>query len=137
MIPAAYADYSVIVQGLFLIGMIIGTIIAEFLFSGRLSDILVGRLAARKQGVKTPEMRLWLGYPSVVLVAVGLVVWGFSIERGWHWMTGQVAFALFGAGVQMGNTAVSSYIVDCYPEHAMDIITFYSVFLNVSTHHLA
>lgn len=32
----------------------------------------------------------------------------------------------------MGNTALSNYIVDSYYEHAMDIITFYSVLINVS-----
>jgi hypothetical protein len=37
-----------------------------------------------------------------------------------------------GAGLQIGNTALSSYIVDSYYEHAMDIITFYTVVINVS-----
>jgi hypothetical protein len=37
-----------------------------------------------------------------------------------------------GAGLQIGNTALSSYIVDSYYEHAMDIITFYTVIINVS-----
>ena len=32
----------------------------------------------------------------------------------------------------MGNTVISSYIVDCYPLQSMSIITFYSVLLNLS-----
>ena len=36
------------------------------------------------------------------------------------------------AGLQMGNTVISSYIVDCYPLQSMSVITFYSVFLNLS-----
>jgi hypothetical protein len=35
-------------------------------------------------------------------------------------------------GLQMGNTVVSSYIVDCYPMQSMSIITFYSVILDLS-----
>lgn len=36
------------------------------------------------------------------------------------------------AGIQIGNTAISAYIVDCYPSHAMSVIVFYSVLLNLS-----
>lgn len=32
----------------------------------------------------------------------------------------------------MGNTVITSYIVDCYPLQSMSVITFYSVFLNLS-----
>lgn len=33
----------------------------------------------------------------------------------------------------MGNTVLSTYIVDNYPEYANEVITFYSVMINVST----
>ena len=36
------------------------------------------------------------------------------------------------AGIQMGNTAICAYIVDCYPLHAMSVISFYVVLLNLS-----
>ena len=32
----------------------------------------------------------------------------------------------------MGNTATCAYIVDCYPLHAMSVISFYVVLLNLS-----
>jgi hypothetical protein len=32
----------------------------------------------------------------------------------------------------MGNAAISTYIVDCYPLQTMSIITFYAVLLNLS-----
>lgn len=32
----------------------------------------------------------------------------------------------------MGNTAIASYIIDCYPLQCMSIVTFYSVLLNLS-----
>lgn len=76
------------------LGLIVGTLISEVLFSGSLSDWIVIRQAKSNNGQKTPEMRLWLAYPAAVLTAVGLVVWGVSVDRGYHWMVGQVAFAL-------------------------------------------
>ena len=84
---------------------------------------------------------------------VGLILWGISVDRQYHWMVGQVALAMckwlfifplqryrkdgltlltVGAGVQMGNTVTTSYIVDCYPLQTMSIVTFYSVHLNMS-----
>ncbi|KAF6832983.1 major facilitator superfamily transporter [Colletotrichum musicola] len=132
MIPVAYAEYSPQTQGLFFIGLIVGTLVSEVFCSGKLSDWLVVKLAQRNGGVKTAEMRLWLAYPAAVLTAIGLIIWGVSIDMKYHWMVGQVAFALFGAGIQMGNTAICSYIVDAYPLQSMAVVTFYAVLLNFS-----
>lgn len=33
----------------------------------------------------------------------------------------------------MGNTVLSTYIIDNYPDYANEVITFYSVMINVST----
>lgn len=144
---------------LLFIGLIVGTLFSEIFCSGRLSDWIVVKLAYRNAGVKTPEMRLWLVYPATLLAAVGLIVWGVSIDRGYHWIVGQVAFALckqpwflclshfllfylkkhftnkfwaVGAGIQIGNTAVCSYVVDAYPMQSMAVMTFYAVMLNMS-----
>lgn len=94
MEPAAYVDYKLQIQGLFFLGLILGTIFAELLFSGRQSDWFVVRLAGRNGGVKNPEMRLWFGYPGALLRSLGLLVWGLSIDKSWHWITGQIGFFL-------------------------------------------
>lgn len=94
MEPAAYATYKLQIQGLFFLGLILGTVFAEVFFSGRLSDWLMLRLAKRNNGVRLPEMRLWLGYPAAILSSVGLLLWGLSVDREWHWITGQIAFFL-------------------------------------------
>jgi hypothetical protein len=63
-------------------------------------------------------------------------------------MVGQVAFflcmflyhinypflltATVAAGIQVGNTVVSSYIIDCYPLQSTSVVIFYAVFLNLS-----
>lgn len=93
---------------------------------------MVVRLAKRNGGERTPEMRLWLGYPAAVLSTIGLIVWGVSVEKSWHWIIGQIALFLFAVGLQVGNMTMSAYIVDSYPEHAIEVVTFYSVIINVS-----
>lgn len=79
---------------MFFIGLIIGTLFSEILCSGSLSDRLVVKLASKNGGVKDPEMRIWLAYPAAIISAIGMIVWGISIDKSYHWIVGQVAFAL-------------------------------------------
>ena len=132
MLPAAYISYSPQIQGLLFIGLLLGTLVSEFAFSGRLSDLIVLKLAKKNSGLRTPEMRLWLAYPAALLSAIGLIIWGISIDKAYHWIVGQIAFAIFAAGIQVGNMVTTAYIVDAYPLQSMSVITFYSVFLNLS-----
>ncbi|KAI6855169.1 hypothetical protein D0864_11734 [Hortaea werneckii] len=132
MIPSAYSQHPPQIQGLLFLGLIIGTLVSEVLCSGTLSDRIVQRQARKMDGIRVAEMRLWLAYPAALLSAIGLIIWGISIDKSYHWMVGQVAFFLFAAGLQMGNTVVCSYIVDCYPLQSMSMIVFYAVLLNLS-----
>ncbi|KAJ9365872.1 hypothetical protein DTO280E4_168 [Paecilomyces variotii] len=132
MLPAAYVNYSPLIQGLLFLGLLLGTLFSEIFFSGTLSDYIVAKMAKKNNNVRVAEMRLWLAYPAILITAIGLIVWGISIDKGYHWIVGQIAFFLFAAGIQIGNTVISSYIVDSYPLQSMSVITFYAVFLNLS-----
>ncbi|KAH8427263.1 putative MFS transporter [Aspergillus melleus] len=132
MMPAAYESHPPVIQGLLFLGLLLGTVISEAFLSGRLSDRLMRVLSARNGGIRVPEMRLWMAYPAVVVSGVGLVVWGVSVERSWHWVIGQVGLFLFASGLQIGNTITSAYIVDCYPLQSSSIVVFYAVVLNLS-----
>ncbi|TKA80451.1 hypothetical protein B0A49_01893 [Cryomyces minteri] len=131
-IPSAYVQYSPQIQGLLFLGLILGTLFSEIFCSGRLSDWLMVKMAKRNGGQRMPEMRLWLVYPAATISAIGLIIWGISIDQQYHWIVGQIAFFLLAAGIQMGNTIIAAYIVDCYPLQSMAVITFYAVILNLS-----
>ncbi|KAJ0110309.1 hypothetical protein J7T55_000742 [Diaporthe amygdali] len=94
MVPAAYAQHSTQIQGLLFLGLIIGNLVAEIICSGRLSDWLCTRLALCNEGVRTPEMRLWLCYLGILLGSIGPTIWGLSIDYSWHWMVGEAGFFL-------------------------------------------
>jgi hypothetical protein len=72
----------------------VGTLISEIFCSGSLSDWIVIKLAKRNNNQKTPEMRIWLAYPAAILTATGLIIWGVSIDHKYHWVVGQIAFAI-------------------------------------------
>lgn len=132
MLPVAYPTWKPQIQGLLTLGMIVGTVIAEGTCSGRLSDMLVRRFSGGVPERRRPEVRLWLLIPAVLTTSLGLVFFGISQQYTWHWAASQVATAVFAFGVQAGNTVISTYVVDCYPEHVMSIIAFYTVHLNLS-----
>ena len=69
MVPAAYESYSPLIQGLLFLGLFLGTIVSEICFSGRLSDYIVEKLMRRNNGIRVPEMRLWLAYPAILITA--------------------------------------------------------------------
>lgn len=86
--------FSLIYQSLLYLGLIVGTLVSETCCSGTLSDWIVIKLAKRNNGQKDPEMRIWLAYPAAILTALGLILWGISVDRNYHWMVGQVALAM-------------------------------------------
>jgi multidrug resistance protein len=133
LLPVAYATYSPRIQGLLFMGLLLGTVFSELFLSGTLSDRISNKMAKKRgHGVRLPEDRLWLTYPAILSSSIGLIIWGISIDKKYHWMVGQVAFFLFASGIQIGNTCIASYIVDAYPLQSMSVITFYSVWLNLS-----
>lgn len=72
MVPAAYATYTPLIQGLLFLGLFLGTVISEFACSGRLSDFIVEKLSTQNGNVRVPEMRLWLAYPAM-LITTGIL----------------------------------------------------------------
>lgn len=110
MVPAAYVNYTPLIQGLLFLGLFMGTIVSEIFCSGRLSDYIVEKLAKKRGNVRVAEMRLWLAYPAILVTAgnvdrgpsligltnraVGSILWGISVDKNYHWMVGQVAFFL-------------------------------------------
>lgn len=72
MVPAAYASYTPLIQGLLFLGLFLGTVISEIGCSGRLSDFIVERLSRKNSNIRVPEMRLWLAYPAI-LITTGML----------------------------------------------------------------
>jgi hypothetical protein len=69
MVPAAYANYTPLIQGLLFLGLFLGTVLSEIGCSGRLSDFIVERLSKKNSNIRVPEMRLWLAYPAILITS--------------------------------------------------------------------
>ncbi|OAA68636.1 Major facilitator superfamily domain, general substrate transporter [Niveomyces insectorum RCEF 264] len=94
--------------------MTIGSILGEFA-AGRIIDKILAR-EAKRLGTDNPppEVRfkgLWAG---AVLVPVGLLVFGFSMQYPAHW-SGALAGMFIGIfGIQIVATVCYTYSIDCY-----------------------
>lgn len=80
MVPAAYASYSPLIQGLLFLGLLIGTVVSEICCSGRLSDYIVKKLSKHNGNVRVAEMRLWLAYPAVLMTASEFSVCDLAVD---------------------------------------------------------
>lgn len=86
LFPDAYANKSPEIQGLLLLGLLVGLLGAELFCSGQLSDKIMVYLTRRNGGERLPEMRLFLAVPSIVLSSIGLVLWACPLTvRGSGW----------------------------------------------------
>lgn len=76
------------------------------------------------QGVALDD---WAG--GLVFVYVLVVL--YLVDSGWVWMDADNVSSV-AAGIQIGNTITSAYIVDCYPLQSSSVVVFYAVVLNLS-----
>jgi hypothetical protein len=60
--------------------LIIGSVLGE-LSAGKLSDIIMYRLAKRKGGIRKPEHRLYLTAISGLIGPVGMIIFGVCLQK--------------------------------------------------------
>ncbi|KAF9652760.1 MFS polyamine transporter [Thelephora ganbajun] len=85
------------------------------------SAVVMDKLYAKlkqKYGTGKPEFRLLVLYPSGVLIPVGLLITGWTVENKGHWIGADVGLTLVGAGIILVFQGVQAYIIDSYSLHA-------------------
>lgn len=107
------------------IGSLIGCI-----YGGYLSDVFVGWMARRNNGVAEAEHRLWLMFPAAIVAPVGFILFGIGTNNGWSWPLPYVALGFIGFGWGSLGDISMSYLMDCYPEMVMEGMVGVSVINN-------
>ncbi|KAL1594383.1 hypothetical protein SLS60_010143 [Paraconiothyrium brasiliense] len=97
------------------IGPMIGNLIGS-IYSGVLGDRAVVWLAKRNKGYFEPEFRLYTLITSIIAQAVGLILFGYFIQRGAHWVYPSIGGLLFGFGLGSISDASLTMAIDCYIE---------------------
>ena len=86
-----------------------------------LHDYLAKVYTRRHGGRLEPEARLiaiWIATPFLV---AGLVLLGFALEHGFHFMITALGWGLYVFGIMIITVAVSAYNLDSYPEGSGEV----------------
>ncbi|KAJ7083037.1 major facilitator superfamily domain-containing protein [Mycena crocata] len=94
------------------ISLTIGSVLGE-LCAGRLSDEIMWRMAARHDGVRKPEYRLYLSPISAILMPGGIIIFGATVSRT-GFIPPLIGLGIGAFGLQLGSTCLYAYISDCY-----------------------
>lgn len=90
----------------------LGEIIGRYLH-----DFLAKYLSARSEsGNLIPEYRLMAIWISTPFMVTGIVVLGFALEEGWHYMIAAVGWGFYVFGIMITTVALTAYCLDSYPE---------------------
>lgn len=99
--------------GLLYISPFIGGCIGS-LCAGHISDFFVRLMSRLNHGIYEPEFRLIMVFPAVVSTTIGLMGFGWSVERGDMWFIPTLFFGIIGFGSSLASTTSITFAIDSY-----------------------
>ncbi|KAI9694490.1 MAG: hypothetical protein M1822_000106 [Bathelium mastoideum] len=112
--PYLFSDTA---DALLYLAPMIGVIVAE-LFGHFFNDFLQKTYIRTHEGRFKPESRLWGVYLPWFLGVFALVVFGETYQFHKSWVGLAIGWGMQGFAVQAATTAISAYVLDCFPQHA-------------------
>lgn len=70
------------------------------------------------QRAQLPEFRLPFLQVGMVIVPMGLIIFGWGAEKQTHWIVPLVGACIFGLGMLMGYVCIHTYLVDSFDQFA-------------------
>jgi MFS family permease len=95
----------------------IGVLTAE-VWGHFLNDWLQNNYIKRHNGVYKPENRLFGCWPAVVMSVASLVLYGQTLQHSLPWAGIAVGWGMNSFAMLTATTAISAYVLDCFPRHA-------------------
>ncbi|KAI1341746.1 putative MFS transporter [Xylariaceae sp. FL0016] len=107
-------------SGLFAIAAIIGYGLAVPFTSS--SDRLAAYFTRRNNGVREAEMRLGVMLPAMIIGPVGIIIYGFTAEKGLHWVCFFVGGAMSYWAAYFYFSFTLAYAVDSYHANTSEML---------------
>jgi MFS family permease len=92
---------------------VVAIILGE-LFGHNFNDWLAARYAKRHGGHFVPEARLWTNYLGVILMILGLILTGQTLQHRLHWVGLVFGWGMAQFGILIISVATVTYVLDCY-----------------------
>ena len=106
--------------GFFYFTPIVAALLGE-IFGHWLHDAVASFSAKRNNGRLEPEARLLATYIATPFMIAGLILLGFALEEGYHYMLTALGWGLYVFGIMIVTVAVNAYVLDCYPEASGEV----------------
>ncbi|PGH11416.1 hypothetical protein AJ79_04917 [Helicocarpus griseus UAMH5409] len=116
--------------GLAFLGIGVGSILGLAVI-GAFSDRILQSLAAKNNGELKPEYRLPLMLPGALSIPIGLFWYGWTAEKGVHYIVPIVGTGFIGAGMILVFMTASTYLVDAFTIHAASAIAANTVLRSI------
>lgn len=101
--------------GFFYFTPIVAAILGETV--GHWLHDLVARFYMRRHGGRLePEARLEVIWLSTPFMLAGLVLLGFALQKGYHYMITSLGWGLYVFGIMITTVGLNAYVLDSYPE---------------------
>ncbi|RKP13290.1 major facilitator superfamily domain-containing protein, partial [Piptocephalis cylindrospora] len=99
------------------IGNILGTFVG-----GWLADWGRSRALRKSEGSATPEMRLTAFWIGALLMPIGFIIFGWTLQAKTHFAIPLIGYFIEGFGQLMGFSITNTYFVDAYATKAASVI---------------
>ncbi|KAF8553172.1 MFS general substrate transporter [Imleria badia] len=105
------------IAGLHYIALGVGLTGASQLNARTLDKIYV-YLRNKNGGVGKPEFRLPAMFVGTLVLPIGLLITGWTVQAHTHWIAPDIGIALFGAGIILNFQCIQTYLVDAFTLYA-------------------
>ncbi|KAF5522714.1 MFS transporter prlG [Colletotrichum aenigma] len=107
------------------IGTVTGTLIVSF-WGDKVATSL-----SQKHGARRPEFRLPLMAYSVPVIPGGLLMYGWTAEKGVFWLVPMIGTFIVGVGILFVFGPLASYLVDAFTMHAASALAASTIFRSI------
>ncbi|KAL4964978.1 MFS transporter [Aspergillus stella-maris] len=114
--PDGYGE-SVGVGGLNYISLALGSFLGAQI-TAPFQDRIYAALKRRHSSAGCPEYSVPMMIPGVLLVPIGLFIYGWTAEYKAHWIVPNVGVALIALGITIATLCIQTYLVDTYTKYA-------------------
>lgn len=97
-----------------------------------MNDNVYARLKRHDKGAGRPEYRLPILVPGALLVAMGLLIFGWAGQNISHWLVPNIGSFIFCAACMLCTSGVNTYTIDTYTQYAASAITALNVLRNIT-----
>ncbi|RKP06836.1 major facilitator superfamily domain-containing protein [Thamnocephalis sphaerospora] len=123
VLPIAYTNqyhFTTSQIGLTFIAGGLGNVLGS-LVSGYYADYMLVRAKAQDQNV-TAETRLKALWPSVILLPLGFLIYGWFLQRNYFWFLPLIGSFIMSIGLMVGNMVVNVYLIDAFTTRSASAI---------------